>query len=703
MSFSVFVRGLAAFSILLPAAAYAQQQDEEEVVVTAPLEGSRIESLQGAEVLNRDDIIENLNGGLGDTLDATPGISTTFFGAGASRPIIRGLGDDRVRVLQNGIGAIDASTASPDHAVTSDGLDADRIEILRGAAALAYGGNAIGGVVNVIDQSIPTRPVDGATFEGLGAYSSVDDGTQGAASLAVGGGRFAVRVSGSVRNTHDYDIPGYAESAAARAAEEEEEEEGEEHEEAYGTAPNSWVDLRTLSIGGSMIDDNGFVGLAVKRTETDYGLPGHEHHHEEEEGEEEHHEEAGPFIGMEQTRIELRGDRRIDIGPFDRLDFGLQHSDYQHTEFEAPGEPGTRFFSEGVEGRVEAHHENGAHEGVTGVQYSSVDFEAQGDEAFITPTTTRDIGAFVVERWDWRAWGIEAGGRYEQREVDNDVGGVREFDNVSGSIGLFFRPAQNWFVGGTLAHTERAPTAFELFADGPHLATGNYELGNADLGQETALSFEASARYESDIARFEINLFRISFSDYIALVDRGDIWWSDEEGGGSGFAPDEDDPSVPEDAEVLPVFNFIQRDATFTGGEISASVRLFEAAGFAVRGDVAVDIVRAEFDDGGHPPRIPPMSSTVGLEAENGQWNGRIEVVDVQEQDRLAEFETPTDGYTFLNASLGFRPGGEGGAWMIRLDGRNLTDEEGRVHSSFLKDELPLPGRNVRLTVSTEF
>lgn len=651
----------------LSSAASAQEtvQEEAEVIVTAPLEGSRIESLQGAEVLQRDDIIEQLNGGLGDTLDATPGISTTFFGAGASRPIIRGLGEDRVRVLQNGIGAIDASTASPDHAVTSDALDAERIEVLRGAAALAYGGNAIGGVVNVVDQSIPTRRIDGVEFSGLAGYSTVDEGTQGDADVGLGAGAFALRLNASGRDTNAYDTP-------------------------IGEAENQWTNMQAYSAGGSIVQDWGFTGLAVKRTEHEYGLlpeaPG----------------EPGGHIELEQTRIEARGDVRIDAGPFNRLDFGAQHSDYEHTEFEASGEPGTRFISEGWEVRGEAHHRGERLRGAVGIQASDVDFAAEGDEAFITPTNTQDAGVFAVERYDTGHWGLEGGLRFERRAIDNETGGERQFDNTSASFGAFVRPAQNWFVGVTAARTERAPTAIELFADGPHLATANFELGNPDLGQEEALSFEASARYERGPVRFEVNVFHIDFSDYIALVERGDVWWLDEDTDTSGFAADEASAPAGADA-ILPVFNSIQQDATFTGGEISAAAQLFELSGFAVSGDVALDLVEAEFDGGGHPPRIPPRALTVGLTAENDLWRGRVEAVDTAEQDNLAPFETATEGYTFLNASLAFRPGGEDGPWTIRLDGRNLTDELGRVHSSFLKDELPLPGRNLRLTVMTEF
>lgn len=648
--------------VLFPTLASAQDEGDSEIVVTAPLEGSRIESLQGAEVLRRDDIVAQLNGGLGDTLDATPGIATTFFGAGASRPIIRGLGEDRVRVLQNGIGAIDASTASPDHAVTSDGLDAERIEVLRGAAALAYGGNAIGGVVNVIDQTIPTRAIDGVSVDALAALSSVDNGAQGTANVGFGAGPFALRLSASARDTDPYETP-------------------------IGEALNQWTSVRSYGVGGSLLGDWGFAGLAVKNTQDEYGLYP------------EDPSEPGGHIEMEQTRIETRGDFRLRLGPFDRLDYGFQQSDYEHTEFEGSGEPGTRFNSEGWEGRVEAHHGGDHVDGAIGVQFSNVDFAAVGEEAFISATNTQDSGVFAVERYDLGAWGVEGGLRLERREIENVNSGSREFDNLSGSFGLFVRPAEGWFIGATLARTERAPTAFELFSDGPHLATANYELGDVNLSQETATSFEASARYQRGPIRFELNLYGIEFSDYIALVERGDIWWSDEDNGTSGFVPAEGDAPVGADT-FLPVFNFVQRDATFIGGELSAAAQVFEVNGFAITADGSLDIVRANFVGGGHPPRIPPRSLTLGLEAQNEHWTARVEAVDTAKQDHLAAFETETDGYTFVNAGLAWRPTSN---WTLRLDGRNLTDELGRVHTSFLKDELPLPGRNFRLTLMTSF
>ena len=653
--------------IAAPALAAAAKPDAPaEIIVTAPLESARIDSLQGAEVLKREEIVATLNGGIGTTLSALPGIATSYFGAGASRPIIRGLGEDRVLVLQNGIGAIDASTASPDHAVTSDGLDAERIEILRGAAALAYGGNAIGGVVNVIDQSIPTRRVEGIEGHGLATLSSVDDGREGAFEAATGLGPIVVRGSVSARDTQDYETP-------------------------IGRVANSWTEVRTYGAGAAFVGAAGFAGIAAKRTETDYGLlpeaPG----------------EAGGRIGLKQTRIETRGDAKVRFGPIDRIDYSAQHSDYAHTEFEPNGAPGTRFESEGWEARFEAHHALGALKGAFGVQASDADLAALGAEAFITPSQTRKGGVFAVERFDRGRWGLEGGVRLDRTEIDNAVLPGRRFDASSASFGAFMRPAEGWFAGVTLAKAERAPSAVELYADGAHVATKTYEIGDARLSPETARSIEASVRFANDEAGFEVNLYHVDFADYIALVNRGDVQWSDEDAGVEGFAPSADDPSIPPDARILPIAAYVQKDARFTGGEISANAKLFEFGPFAIGGRASVDLVRAEFASGGALPRIPPRTARVRLTADSDAWSGSLEVVDVGAQNRAAEFETTTKGYTMLNAGVAWRPTGRGGPFTIRLDGRNLTDELGRVHTSFLKNETPLPGRSIRLAVTADF
>ncbi len=360
-------------------------------------------------------------------------------------------------------------------------------------------------------------------------------------------------------------------------------------------------------------------------------------------------------------------------------------SDYTHTEFEGSGEPGTIFNNKGYEGRLELHTAlgRGAVTGATGIQFSNTDFEAVGEEAFLTPTRTRDIGFFSVQRWDNESWGLEAGLRIERRDLDNAVFGRRDFTPVSASVGAFARPSTGWFLGVTLARTERAPSNVELFADGPHLATSAYETGDSGLGVETALSLEGTARYASDAYSFEVSLYRVGFDGYIALIPTGD-----------------DVELKP--GEFLPKYAFIQRDVTFTGGEIAASARLGQVGGFTFSADVAADLVRAEFDAGGDLPRIPPSTITLGLTAETQTITARLELVDSAEQRRVAAFETPTEGSTVLNARLAWRPAFDPDITLL-LDAGNLTDALVRVHASFLKAERPRPGRNFRVAILTRY
>jgi iron complex outermembrane receptor protein len=638
---------------------FAQAPDgEAEIIVTAPLEGAVVESLQGATVLDRAETLARLSGGIGETLAGLPGVESTFFGAGASRPIIRGLGDDRVRFLQNGVGAIDAASVSPDHAATSDGLDAERIEVLRGPAALAYGGNAIGGVVNVIDQSIPTAAPDGAVGgEAYLASTSADEGWQGALAVAGRAGPIVARLSGGIREAGDFEIPGYARSAALRAAS----PPDDPAEEPRGEAPNSFTDVRTLTAGAAFVDGWGHAGLAVKRYETVYGLPPEP-------------DEGGPRIDLEQTRIEARGDVAIALGPFDRIDFAMQHSDYEHAELEPDGEVGTLFESDGFEARAEAHFaaSAGAWKGAIGLQGLNTDFDARGEEAFLTATNTQEIGAFTVQRAKLGGMTLEGGLRVERRNLDNDGQGERDFTAFSAAIGASAQPAPGWFLGATLARTERAPTAYELFADGPHAATGAFEIGDSGLEKEVALSIEGVARFGAPRFTLEASLYGVQFDGFIALLPNG------------------------EEEDELPVYLYVQEDADFIGGELSAAAKLFDAGPFALSADAALDLVRAEFDGGGNLPRIPPRRLTLGLGAQSSWAEARLEVVDIAEQDRTAAFETATDGATLVNARLTLSPFAARRDLRLILDGRNLTNEETRAHTSFLKDAIPRPGRTVR-------
>lgn len=684
----------------------ALAQDVEErregvIIVTTPGPDRAADELIGnATSIDREELLETLRGSIGDTLDREPGVATTFFGAGASRPILRGLGAERVQVLTNGIGVIDASAASPDHQVSADAIDAETIEILRGPAALAYGGQAIGGVVNVIDgliaEEMPEAPASGDLFA---AYNSVNEGRELAARGQFVTGPLVVTLSASQRDFEAYDIPDFAESSLLRALEEAEEEaEGEGHsdeEEVQGTVENSFVETQTLSGGISWIGDSAFLGVAVRQQTSEYGLPGHGH--EEEGGETDgeavgEEEEENPFIDLEQTRIDVRGGVTVNNGFLTDVTGSLAFVEYEHTEFEAPGEAGTIYDVEGSEGRVEFGHTIGDFEGAFGAQFIDKTLDAFGEEAFISETDTQSFGAFIYETKEWNnGFGIEGGLRFDSVELDNVVQGSRDFDVFSGSFGAHRHFESGWFVGAQVAYTERAPTESELFADGPHLATEQFEVGDASLSKESGLNLEGTARWRGEYGGFGINLFTTQFSDFIFLTPGLTL----------------EDGLLVDEADGLPVFLFEQEDADFIGGEIYGELFVDDGplgADWEFSG--SVDFVQAELDGGANVPFIPPVTFNGDASAEWGAWEIGAALTIAADQDDAGAGQLPTDGYTTLDlrgevdlSDFGF--GSDGTEAFIEM--RNVTDEEVRFATSVLKDLAPAPGQNVRIGVRVAF
>jgi iron complex outermembrane receptor protein len=652
------------------------EQQEEIIVTASPLRVEQDLLFQGSSVIGRDAVVETLGQGLGETLDRMPGVASTYFTPGASRPIIRGLGEDRVRVLSGGLGQIDVSSISPDHAIPSEALEAERIEVLRGPAALAFGGNAVGGVVNVVDKRIAeARPNDAFSGELYGGIADGLDSGELAAGVTLATGSIVWRLEGLSRDSGDFEIPGFALSPARRAAEIA--EGADPAEFARGTQPNSFAEAQSGALGASWVGDRGFIGLAVKRIEQLYGIPGAE---EEEGGEEEEAVFAGPRIDLEQTRYEVRAGLNNPMPGFSSARFAFADADYAHTEIEPSGEVGTRFDNDGFEARLElAHNPIGAFKGVIGASGFKTDFSALGEEAFITPTETTDYGLFIIERGEFGRWTIEGGARLERRELDNTTLRDRSFDTGSVSFGAGFRPNDQWHFSANVARTERAPTEPELYSDGAHLATASFEIGNPNLDKEVALSAEIGAHYHSDRLDLEANIFHVAFDDFIALLADGTV----EDG--------------------LPVFRFSADDATFTGAEALAKLILADREGLKLSTDLSVEVVEAELDGGGNVPRIPPRSTTLGVEADLGRFGGRVEWINAAKQDDVAAFESETEGFDWINARLSFRPVAGDDRLIVFLDGRNLTDEEARVHTSFVKDLIPRPGRSVRLALASRF
>jgi iron complex outermembrane receptor protein len=650
------------------AQAQSVAKELKEVVVTAaPFAISLDSATTSVDILKRDELDQAPSGGLGDVLAGVAGVRSSSFGPGASRPVIRGLSGPRVLVLSNGLGQVDASALSPDHAVATDPQEAERIEVLRGPSALAYGGSAIGGIVNIIDDRIPRTRADGVSGRLLASASTVDDGRTLGGALKAGLGRWVVTLDGVRRESGDYRVPTFPESRRQMEA------DGETWPGPIRSiVEGSSAELTAYGAGLSRVAARGYLGASVKRTESVYGVPGHAHAAEDGAG------EAAVSIDLKQTRYDLRGEYRIDLGPFETARFAGGYADYQHAELEG-GQVGTRFLSQGWEGRLElVQPDRGGLQGAVGFQVLKRDFEAQGDEAFVPPTMTTEWSVFTLQRYDSEAWGVEAGLRLDRKVLDSTVG-RRAFTGVSVSLGAFVRPEAGWFFGVSGSRTQRGPAQEELFANGPHAATRSIEVGDPGLDAELSYSLDLTGHYAGGPWRVDAHLFGVRYEGFIDLIPSG----MDDAGSG------------------LPVFRFQQTDATFYGSEIEGSYRLWQEGERSFRLEAAYDYVHGKTGQG-PPARIPPWSLTGRGVFDGGWWSGLLEMRRVGGQDRLARFELPTEGHTQLNASLTFRPLKDRG-FKIFLDGRNLTDAELREHASFLKDIAPLPGRSLRLGVGYRF
>ena len=670
----------------------------EEIVVTGHLV-RELDLLAGKSVISGTKLQREVRTQIGDTLARLPGVSATSFSPGASRPVLRGFQGERIRVLTDGIGSVDVSNTSADHAVTIDPLTAERMEVLRGPAVLLFGGQAIGGAVNVVDRRIPrVVPENGYHVDLTAVLASAADERSigGAADLAAGQG-LVFHIDGSVRKSDNLRAGSYVLAPALRAeqqeiaAEELSEGHVEEAAEALalaglrGEVPNSGTSQKTLGAGAALIRDKFNIGVSVSRFASDYGVPsrpGAHHHHEEEEPDEGEagHEDVPVSIGLKQVRGDLRGEYQFDQGFLERARLRVGAADYEHIEFEG-NEVGTVFKSKGVEGRFElTQRDRDGWRGASGVQYFARDFDAVGAEAFLPPNTTSQLGLFTLQELHFGQLGIEVSGRIERTRAESDAIDVsRRFTAVSGALGASYTVADHAEIGLNLSRTQRAPSAEELFSNGPHIATQAFEIGDPDLKKEKSLGAEAYFRMDRRNLELSVTAFANWFDNFI---------YEDATG---------------EEEDELPIFQYFQRDATYYGFEAEVSGQLTRVGQFRIVGDLVADYVRATIKGAGPAPRIPPLRLLAGLEAQSNRWDARIEAEWVAKQDRIAAFETATDGHTLVNASIAWRPWGRTRESAILLSANNIFDADARRHASFTKDFVPMAGRDIRLSARFSF
>tara|TARA_B100000519_G_scaffold203385_1_gene226116 strand:+ start:5293 stop:7662 length:2370 start_codon:yes stop_codon:yes gene_type:complete len=684
----------------------------ENIVVTASVLGSSVlESVTPVSVIDEYKLRKIQAETLGETLKNTPGVHSTYFGPVASSPVIRGNDGPRVKIVQNGLDVSDVSRIGPDHNVAANSTSATQVEVLRGPATLQYGSGAIGGVVNVVDNRIPSEVPVGIEGDVEANYATVNDGKFGRFNLTGGQNNIAFHVDGFKRKTDNADIPGYASVMP-------------DEDEQPGSLESSAMDTTNITAGLSLVDEEGYFGFSVEKLDNFYGVPGHSHAHEEEhegETEEEHAEhvgEGGTNLDVDMTRYQAAGEWYSPFKGISSLKFGAAYTDYEHVEIE-DGQVGTRFTNQGSDIRLAATHADiDAWHGVFGLQYHNSDYTAEGEEAYTPPTETESMALFLVEQKKFGSVILELGGRLERTTYNADsidfeleVAEHEEhelafnfdeyaFTSSSLSAGLNWEYIPGYSVALTLSRNERAPSMQELFSAGQHLATQTFEVGLVyDMDEEGEVSENLRSVKEEVSNNIDLTFRKFSGDSGYTLsffYNQADDYIYQSATDLTALAHGHEEEAHEEHAEEgTPVYYFNQDDATIYGVEAEGFVDLNVNWRVSVFGDY----IRAKIDSY-NLPRIPPLrlGSTISYEGE--ALSSELSVVWYDDQTKTTEYETPTDGYTLVNVSVDYRVS-DTQDWTVYIRANNLFDEEARVHTSFLKDQAPLPGRN--FTLGTRF
>ncbi|MFY9315638.1 MAG: TonB-dependent receptor [Burkholderiales bacterium] len=658
-------RIFAAACAALFAAGHAGAQEKKEPVLDAievrasPFAGhSDLEMAQPASVLRGERLQRRQSTSLGDTLGTEPGVQSSSFGPGSGRPIIRGLDGPRIRVMDGAMGTSDLSTISPDHQATGEPISARQIEVLRGPATLLYGSGASGGVVNVVTNRIPESRQEG--FYGSAELRGASGTREGAGVFQLDGGTggFAWHLDGYKRKTGDYSIPGSqtpSDPASVR-----------------GRLPNSATDSDGFSLGGSWVGDRGFLGASYQKLNSQYGIPTPE----------------AARIDMRQHRSDIAGELLDPLPGFTRLRAKLRDSRYEHAEIESTGEVGTIFKNDGREGRLELTHAPLAGwTGVLGLQLEKKDVSALGEEAIIPRTRQRSQGLFLVEDFAWRDLHFELGARGGKEKLSpDDPNPSRSISLASYSAGAIWKFTPGYALALNLASAQRAPSIEELYSNGAHVATASFEVGDPTLNKEKSRNIDLGLRKTLGAWRGKLGVFQNRIKDYIFAAS------ADQDG--DGIADRVDDAGTLDPAGEFLLVNFAQAEARFRGIEAEISYRPApEGFGARLFGDRADGKLTG---GGGNLPRISP--ARLGFEADykQGPWVAWGLLLRVFRQDRVAMLETETPGYTRLDAGLEYAIKVSGKVTTtLFLRGNNLLDDDMRVHTSFIKDFAPLPGRSI--------
>jgi iron complex outermembrane recepter protein len=664
------------WAALLAAAApaWAQQKLETVVVTGNPLGSGEVAT--PSSVLSGNGLVLRRGSSLGETLDGLPGVSSSYFGPNANRPVIRGQDGDRIRVLSNAGASLDASSLSFDHAVPIDPLVVERIEVLRGPAALLYGGSAVGGVVNAIDNRIPKARIDGVS-------GALETRLGGAASeravsalVETGGDGFALHADAFGRKTDDLRVPTFDRPL----------EDGST--ERRTRIVNSASRAHGGAVGGSLVWDRGYLGASVDTYRNDYGIVA----------------EDDITIQMRRDRFALAGQLRSPDGFITTLRGQAASTDYQHQEIEGDGAVGTTFKTRGSDARVEAVHRAlplgaGRIDGTVGMQFESSRFSALGEEAFVPSTRTRQAAAFLLERWTWGDSGhLSAGVRAEQVRVrsEGDEAGAgqqfgppqeRRFSPLSASLGAVLNLSPQWQLSSSWSYTERAPTSYELYANGVHAATSAYERGDPQHEQERGRNLDIALGWKEGANRIKLGVFESRFANYIALTATGEPDFVDDAG------------------DRFPVFAFRGVRARLYGLELEGAWRMMEGVR-SIDLDAKLDIVRGGNEDSGEAlPRLAPRRVAVGVNLVQGAWTARVEVQHASAQDRVPATDVATSGWTLVNLSASYALNLAERDALLFVKLQNVGNQLAYSASTIgtVRALSPLPGRGLTMGLRLSF
>lgn len=630
-----------------------EQSGAQDIVVTATMFSHAAQDTPAIPAkVNSDEIRQAGGASIADSLQSIPGVSASGFAQGASRPIIRGMDSNRVRLLEDGTSISDVSDIGPDHGTPLDPLSARSIEVVRGAATLRYGSQAIGGVINVLNDRVPMhRAGDPLRGEFNASYGSVNGAAELSGLVDARAGNLALHADGFFRSTGDYDTP-------------------------LGTQTNSFFRGWGGSLGGSVfLPDDSHIGMAVTHYDTRYGIPAEEAH-----------------IEMRQTKLISRS--VIFLGDNEKLTLDGSYADYQHSEVEPDGTIHATFKNKeaNLRGEVLLGGFGPVTDFAVGVEYQHRDFSALGDAAdYLLPATSRNLAGYAFAELEFSEdWHLEAAMRVERvRLAGTPASGVltrREFTPISGALGVLFNITDGVKLGFTASTTGRAPALTELYARGPHDGPQTFETGNPALLGERAKGLEMSLRIERGPFEFDGSIYSTWFSNYVY----GDLTGQTCEDDGSCFA----DATHP----LREVF-YRQQGAHFRGFEAEARVELVKQSTSMLELRVMGDYTRATLDDGNNVPRISPWRLGGGLKWTSSTFDAGVDYTWHGRQDRFGMFDTPTDGYSALSVHLAWRPFKENPGVEFGIVGQNLTNDVQRLATSFNKDWVVAPGRSIRVTL----